>query len=56
MSEFQRLHVGPRLSELSVHNGVVYLAGQVPDDVTEDIKGQTRQVPVSYTHLRAHET
>ncbi|MEJ2803880.1 RidA family protein [Comamonadaceae bacterium PP-2] len=44
MSEFQRLHVGPRLSELSVHNGVVYLAGQVPDDVTEDIKGQTRQV------------
>ena len=49
MSEFQRLHVGPRLSELSVHNGVVYLAGQVPDDVTEDIKGQTR--PVSYTHL-----
>lgn len=44
MAEFQRLHVGPRLSELSIHQGVVYLAGQVPDDPSEDIKGQTRQV------------
>jgi enamine deaminase RidA (YjgF/YER057c/UK114 family) len=31
---FTRFHVGPRLSETAVHNGTVYLAGQVPDDTT----------------------
>ncbi|MCZ2415458.1 MAG: RidA family protein, partial [Burkholderiales bacterium] len=25
----QRLHVGARMSEAVIHNGVVYLAGQV---------------------------
>ena len=40
----QRHEVGPRMSELAVHNGVAYLAGQVPEDVTQDIVGQTRQV------------
>ena len=28
-----RFHVGDRLSEMAVHNGTVYLAGQVPDGV-----------------------
>jgi len=40
----QRFHVGDRLSEMAVHNGTVYLAGQVPDDATQDIRGQTAQV------------
>lgn len=40
----QRFDVGARLSEMAVHNGTVYLAGQVPDDATQDIGGQTRQV------------
>lgn len=40
----QRFDVGPRLSEMAVHHGTVYLAGQVPDDATQDIAGQTRQV------------
>jgi enamine deaminase RidA (YjgF/YER057c/UK114 family) len=40
----KRLHVGPRLSETAVHNGVVYLAGQVADDPSQDMTGQTRQV------------
>ena len=40
----QRFDVGSRLSEMAVHNGTVYLAGQVPDDATQDIRGQTRQV------------
>lgn len=40
----KRFDVGPRLSEMAVHNGVAYLAGQVPDDGTQDIAGQTRQV------------
>lgn len=40
----QRFDVGPRLSEMAVHNGVAYLAGQVPEDTTQNIAGQTRQV------------
>ncbi len=44
MSELKRFHVGPRLSEMAIHNGTIYLAGQVPDDGTLDIEGQTAQV------------
>jgi enamine deaminase RidA (YjgF/YER057c/UK114 family) len=44
MSDIQRYHVGVRLSEMAVHNGTVYLAGQVPDDPTKDISGQTAEV------------
>lgn len=40
----QRFDVGARLSEMAVHGGVCYLAGQVPEDATQDIRGQTRQV------------
>lgn len=40
----QRYHVGQRLSEMALHNGTLYLAGQVPDDATQDIRGQTAQV------------
>ena len=40
----QRFDVGPRMSELAVYNGVAYLAGQVPEDASLDIVGQTRQV------------
>ena len=39
-----RFDVGPRMSEMTVHNGVAYLAGQVADDATQDIAGQTQQV------------
>ena len=40
----QRFDVGARLSEMAVHNGVAYLAGQVAADGTQDITGQTAQV------------
>ena len=40
----QRHNVGKRLSECVVHNGVAYLAGEVPDDGTKDITGQTEEV------------
>ena len=40
----QRFEVGPRLSEMAVHNGVCWLAGQVAADASQDIAGQTRQV------------
>ncbi len=51
--ELQRLHVGPRLSEAAIFNKVVYLAGQVPDDVSLDIKGQTAQVLAHIDRLLA---
>ena len=40
----QRFDVGARLSEMAVHNGTIYLAGQVPEDTSQDIQGQTAQV------------
>jgi enamine deaminase RidA (YjgF/YER057c/UK114 family) len=39
-----RHHVGKRLSEMAVHNGTVYLAGQIAEDTEQDITGQTREV------------
>jgi enamine deaminase RidA (YjgF/YER057c/UK114 family) len=39
-----RFHVGPRLSEMAIHHGTVYLAGQVAEDTSADITGQTQQV------------
>lgn len=39
-----RFDVGPRMSEMAVHNGTIYLAGQVADDGNADIAGQTSQV------------
>ena len=40
----QRFHVGPRLSDMVIHGGTIYLAGQVADDTSADIGGQTKQV------------
>jgi enamine deaminase RidA (YjgF/YER057c/UK114 family) len=42
----ERRHVGKRLSELVINHasGTAYLAGQVADDATADITGQTQQV------------
>ena len=51
MPALQRLHPGPRLSEASIHDGTIYLAGQVADDATQDIRGQTRQVLASIDRL-----
>ena len=42
--EIKRLHVGKRLSEVTIHNGTVYLAGQIASDNKQDILGQTREV------------
>jgi enamine deaminase RidA (YjgF/YER057c/UK114 family) len=47
----QRFDVGTRLSEMAVHNGVCYLAGQVAADGTQDISGQTQQVLAAIDEL-----
>jgi len=39
-----RFDVGPRMSEMAVYNGVAYLAGQVAEDASQGIEGQTAQV------------
>ncbi len=49
----QRHNVGKRLSECVVHNGTVYLAGEVPDDTSKDITGQTREVLAKIDRLLA---
>ena len=36
----QRLHVGPRLSQVVVHGNTVYTAGIVADDANADVGGQ----------------
>jgi enamine deaminase RidA (YjgF/YER057c/UK114 family) len=49
----QRFDVGTRLSEMAVHNGVCYLAGQVAADGSQDIAGQTTQVLAAIDALLA---
>lgn len=44
MMDIKRLHVGKTLSEAAIHNGTIYLAGQIAEDTTHNIEGQTREV------------
>lgn len=47
----QRFQTGPRMSQAVVANGFVFLAGQVADDTTADVAGQTRQILAKIDHL-----
>ena len=49
----QRFDVGVRMSEMAVHNGVCYLAGQVAVEGEPDITGQTREVLANIDALLA---
>ncbi len=40
----ERYDVGPRMSESDRIQQVAYLSGQIPEDTSQDITGQTRQV------------
>jgi enamine deaminase RidA (YjgF/YER057c/UK114 family) len=42
--DIKRLHVGKTLSEVAIHKGTVYLAGQIAEDTTQNIQAQTREV------------
>ena len=43
--KIDRLHVGARLSEASIHHGIIHLAGQVAErDPDAAIEAQTREV------------
>ncbi|AGI26688.1 endoribonuclease L-PSP [Pseudomonas sp. ATCC 13867] len=47
----QRLHTNQRMSQAVVHNGTVYLAGQVADDLSGGVEQQTREVLASIERL-----
>ena len=47
----QRFHSGKRMSDAVTCNGIVWLAGQVADDTTQDAAGQTRQVLAAIDRL-----
>ena len=53
MSTIKRFNVAKRLSDMAVFNNVAYLAGQVADDVTQDVTGQTAQVLATIDKLLA---
>ena len=44
MSNITRLHMASRYSEAAIFNGVVYLAGMVPECAERDIRSQTADV------------
>ena len=43
-TRIERLHVGPRLSEVAIHKGTVYLAGQIAEHRKADAFAQTQEV------------
>ena len=49
----QRIEAGNRMSEASIHGGVVYLAGQIPETADADIEAQTREVLAAIDDLLA---
>lgn len=50
----QRYHVGPRLSEIVVHNNTVYLAGQVAEQsLAFEARAQTGEILGMIDHLLA---
>ncbi|KLJ02875.1 RidA family protein [Luteimonas sp. FCS-9] len=49
----ERIDAGPRMSEASIHNGIVYCAGQVPETAGADIAVQTREVLAAIDALLA---
>ncbi|MBA1241435.1 RidA family protein [Pseudomonas japonica] len=47
----QRQLTNERMSQIVTHNGVVYLAGQVGDDMTAGIEQQTRETLANIERL-----
>ena len=49
----ERIDAGPRMSEACIHNGIAYLAGQIPLTPDADIETQTREVLTEIDDLLA---
>ena len=52
MSDIKRIETGPRMSQAVIHNGIVYLAGQVGKP-GESVTEQTREVLAQIDRLLA---
>ncbi|OTG85456.1 hypothetical protein B9T31_11705 [Acinetobacter sp. ANC 4558] len=52
-NDIQRIQVNSRLAGCVIHNGLVYLSGQVPTSLDADIKQQTLEVLEKIDHLLA---
>ena len=52
-TEIQRIDSNEILSEVTIHNQVVYLAGQVPNNDDADLETQTREVFANIDKLLA---
>ena len=53
MNDITRMTTSKRASFIVVHNGTVYVAGITPEDRSQDIRGQTRQVLAKIDRLLA---
>jgi enamine deaminase RidA (YjgF/YER057c/UK114 family) len=49
----ERIKVGPRMSQVVIRGDTIYLAGQVADDPSADVAGQTRQILAKIDNLLA---
>jgi enamine deaminase RidA (YjgF/YER057c/UK114 family) len=49
----ERINPGARMSQAVIHADTVYLAGLTADDLSEDVKGQTRQILAKIDNLLA---
>src|SRR5437867_13428967 len=50
----ERYKVGPRLSQAVRHGDTIYVAGQVADDPSAEVKEQTEQILVKIDAALAH--
>ena len=53
MTEIKRIGVGPRMSQAVVCGETVYLSGQVANDPSADVAGQTQQILAQIDRLLA---
>jgi enamine deaminase RidA (YjgF/YER057c/UK114 family) len=51
--QIDRYDSGTRMSQAVVHGGFAFLSGQVADDTTQDVKGQTAQILAKIDSLLA---
>jgi len=49
----RRLNAGPRMSQVVIHAGTVYLAGQVADNPIPSVRSQTEQILAKIDRLLA---
>jgi len=53
MNVVKRIVTNPRRGRAVIYNGMVFLGGQVADDRTQDIRGQTKQALVKIDNVLA---